>query len=148
MTILERAAYLKGLMDGSELTFGDKEKKVVDAVMELLSDMAEQITEMDEGIGDLYDGLETVYDSLDAIEEDLDYLFDGEEGCDCDSEDGEEQLYDVECPKCHEVTCIDEDTLLLGDINCPNCGEKLEFDFSCDCEECREDEDNQEQKGE
>ncbi len=52
-------------------------------------------------------------------------------------------MYDVKCPKCGNTVCIDEDTLLQGDIDCPNCGEKLEFDFDCDCEDgccCGDDE--------
>ena len=41
----------------------------------------------------------------------------------------------MECPKCGDIICLDEDMLDEGEIDCPNCGEKLEFDFedSCDC---------------
>lgn len=139
MSINEKMAYLKGLMEGSGLTFGDKEQKIVGAMMDMLSDMAAKITEVDEDLSNLYDGFDDVCDSLDDIEEDIGYLMDDEGGCSCGHHhDGEESLYDVECPKCHEVICIDEDTLLGGDIDCPNCGEKLEFDFdiSPDCKDC------------
>ena len=63
-----------------------------------------------------------------------------EDDCDCDFDD--EVFYEVTCGKCGETICIDEDTLLEGEIICPVCSEVLEFDFSdldcccgddCDC---------------
>ena len=35
----------------------------------------------------------------------------------------------VRCPKCGEVTTVDEDTLLDGEMSCPKCGENLEFEL-------------------
>ena len=34
------------------------------------------------------------------------------------------------CPICQEEIVFDEDTLDSGEIRCPKCGEKLEFDLS------------------
>ena len=36
--------------------------------------------------------------------------------------------YEVTCPACNNTITIDEDVLALGKIQCPNCGEMLEFD--------------------
>ena len=33
-------------------------------------------------------------------------------------------------PVCEEEIVFDEDTLESGEIRCPNCGEKLEFDLA------------------
>ena len=60
----------------------------------------------------------------------------------------EDEFYDICCPNCDEEFCVDEETLLEGGIECPNCGEHLEFDIDCDCEDeecgcdcCHEEED-------
>ena len=129
MGISERLAYIKGLLEGSGLKFGATEQKLVDALIELLTDMAGTITDMEEDLCELYDGFDALCENLDDLEGDIDYLFDGD-----DAElrlNENDMLYDVECPNCKEFTCIDEDTLLQGDISCPGCGEKLEFDVDC-----------------
>lgn len=38
-------------------------------------------------------------------------------------------FYEVTCPACENTITIDEDVLALGKIDCPNCGEALEFDM-------------------
>ena len=60
-----------------------------------------------------------------------DFYGDGEEDDECGCDD---DLYEVTCPSCGDQIYLDEDMLLEGDTVCPNCGEKLEFDFDgCDC---------------
>jgi len=138
MNVGEKVAYLKGLIEGSDLGFGEKEKKVMDAAIDVLTSVAVRLNEIDEDLSDFYDDFETVCDDIDGISADIDCLFGLQEGEGYEEERVEGALYDVECPKCHEIICIDEDILIQGDINCPSCGEKLEFDISCDCEECQE----------
>ena len=41
-------------------------------------------------------------------------------------------LYEITCPNCGEVVCVDEDMLASDDLTCPNCGTKFEVDFSED----------------
>ena len=138
MTVNEKVAYLQGLVEGSELNLGAKEKKVVDAMLDVLAEIAKTVQDFDADIENLYEGYDAVCDSIDALEDDLDGMFDIMDDFDDEEYDEEEMLYDVVCPKCSETICIDEDMLLVGDIDCPNCGEKLEFDFDfdCDCEDC------------
>lgn len=45
-----------------------------------------------------------------------------------DEEDGEE-LYEIECPACHETIYLQESVILAGGVDCPACGEPLEFDI-------------------
>ena len=54
--------------------------------------------------------------------------------------DEENPLYEITCPKCGEIVCMDEDMLFSPDCACPNCGTsfEIEFDEECDCEECAE----------
>ena len=140
MTITEKVAYLKGLAEGLALDESKPEAKLIGAIIDVLDDMALTVS-------DLEDGLDLFSEQLDAVDEDLDELegFVYEElddDCCCDDccEDDEEEYYDVECPSCGEVICVDGEILDEGSINCPNCNELLEFeiDFDCDCGDCED----------
>jgi len=140
MTITEKVAYLKGLAEGLALDESKPEAKLIGAIIDVLDDMALTVS-------DLEDGLDLFSEQLDAVDEDLDELegFVYEElddDCCCDDccEDDEEEYYDVECPSCGEVICVDGEILDEGSINCPNCNELLEFeiDFDCDCDDCED----------
>ena len=149
MTLSEKSAYLKGLMDGLKLDTEKDEGKMIAAIVDMLSDVAETVS-------DLEDVVDTISDELDCIEEDLDniddYLLDDEDDDDYedydeyedDAEDDEydfgddEVLYEVKCPTCGEEITIDEQMLDEGSTVCPNCGEELEFDLEEDGEEPKE----------
>jgi len=38
-------------------------------------------------------------------------------------------FYSLVCPSCSNEITVDDDVLALGAIDCPNCGERLEFDL-------------------
>ena len=61
--------------------------------------------------------------------------------------DEENPLYEITCPKCGEIVCMDEDLLFSPDCACPNCGTtfEIEFDEECDCEECAEEDEEDEE---
>ena len=123
MNLTEKAAYLKGLKDGLKLNTETAEGKLIDAILDLLDDMAESIT-------DVEDMSYAVAEELDAIEEVLDDEYDDEDDDDEDEDYDfdDEVIYEVKCPQCGEVINLDEDMLDAGSIECPNCGEELEFD--------------------
>jgi len=138
MTLSERTAYLKGLMEGMKLNTETDEGKLFKAIVDTLDDMA--LT-----VGDLEDVVDAVCDELDSIEEDLDtieeYLLDEEEDDedyededDDDFEYDDEVIYEVKCPSCGSIINLDEDMLEAGSIECPDCGEELEFDATEDDE--------------
>ena len=142
MTISEKSAYLKGLMDGLSLNTETDEGKMISAIVDLLGDMAKRITDIEETTIAISDELDEIEEDLDAIEdfimdeddyddEDEDDSWDGwdedeEEGFDFGDEDS--TIYEVECA-CGEIINFDEETLEAGSIVCPNCGETLEFSF-------------------
>ena len=142
MTISEKAAYLKGLMDGLELDTEKAEGKMIAAMVDLFGDMAKRMKDIEETTIAISDELDEIEEDLDAIEDfimdeededDWDYEEDEDEDWDDEDEDfdfGDEDstIYEVECPVCGEVINFDEDTLEAGSIPCPNCGENLEFD--------------------
>ena len=146
MTLSEKSAYLKGLMDGLKLDTEKNEGKLIAAIVDMLGDVAETVT-------DLEDVVDTISDELDCIEEDLDtideYLMDDEDDedeYDYDDEDDDDEydfgddetLYEVKCPTCGEEITIDEDMLDEGSTVCPNCGEELEFDMEDDEDDDKE----------
>ena len=148
MTISEKAAYLKGLMDGLNLDTEKAEGKMIASIVELLGDITKRVTDIEETTIAISDELDEIEEDLDAIE---DYILDEDEDEDEDWDDeewdededfeegfdfGDEDsiIYEVEC-KCGEVINFDEETLEKGSMTCPNCGELLEFSVEEDDEE-------------
>ena len=144
MTLNEKSAYLKGLMDGLSLNTETNEGKMIAAIVELLGDITKKVTNIEDTTIAISDELDEIEEDLDAIE---DFIMDEEDewdeedeedswdGWDEDDEEGfdfgdeDSTIYEVECPVCGEVINFDEETLENGAIPCPNCGENLEFDF-------------------
>ena len=151
MTLSEKAAYLKGLMDGMKLSTETDEGKMIAAIVELLGDVTKTLGDVQATTIAISDELDEIEDDLDAIEdfimsmdeddfededfedEDDDFDFeDLEEGFDFGDE--ETTIYEVTCA-CGEVIAFDEETLEEGSIVCENCGETLEFSFEDEDEE-------------
>ena len=147
MTISEKAAYLKGLMDGLKLDTEKPEGQMISAIVDLLNDVTRRVADIEETTIAISDELDEIEEDLDAIE---DYILDEEdededEDWDLDDEDedwdedeeyeegfdfGDEDsiIYEVKCV-CGNVINFDEETLEKGSILCDKCGEKLEFSF-------------------
>ena len=66
MTLSEKSAYIKGLMEGMQLDTEKNEGKLLKAMVDLLGDMA--LT-----IGDLEDNAEAVSDELDMTYQSISY---------------------------------------------------------------------------
>ena len=151
MTISEKSAYLKGLMDGLNLNKETDEGKMIAAIVELLGDVTKTLGDVQETTIAISDELDEIEDDLDAIEDFIMSMdedeFDDEEFEDDDEDfdfedleegfdfgDEETTIYEVTCA-CGEVIAFDEETLEEGSIICENCGEKLEFSFDDEDEE-------------
>ena len=76
MTISEKAAYLKGLMDGLNLDTEKAEGKMIAAMVELLGDVTKRLTDVEETTIAISDELDEIEDDLDAIE---DFIMDEDE---------------------------------------------------------------------
>lgn len=132
MTICEKVSYIKGLAEGLELDGSTKEGKVLNAIIDLLTDIAEEIDYIEEDYAELTEQVDAVDEDLAAVEDFL-YEDEDEDDCDCGCCD-DDDLYEVECPKCHDIIYLDEEMLEEEGITCPNCGTDLEFDFDGDCD--------------
>ena len=142
MTISEKAAYLKGLMDGLELDTEKAEGKMISAIVDLLGDVTRRLTDVEETTIAISDELDEIEEDLDAIEDfimdedDEDYDDDYDDDEDFDDEgfeygDEDTTIYEVECA-CGNIIDFDEETLEKGSIICDNCGETLEFSIEDD----------------
>ncbi len=133
MTVTERVAYLKGLTEGLDLDTSSKEGKLLSAIIDVLDDIAFEVSDLQEVVGELGEQIDMIDEDLDGLEE---IVYDDEEcdddDCDC-SEDGD--LYEIVCPSCGDSIYLDEDMVEEGEMDCPNCGEHLEFDFDEDEDE-------------
>ena len=151
MTISEKSAYIKGLMDGLNLDTEKAEGKLISALVELMGDVTKKLTDVEETTIAISDELDEIEEDLDAIE---DYILDEEddeyddyeddfddyddddeyedEGFDYGDEDS--TIYEVKCT-CGNIINFDEETLEEGSIICDNCGETLEFTFEDEDEE-------------
>ena len=151
MTINEKSAYLKGLMDGLKLSTETAEGQMIAAIVELLGDITKKVTNIEDTTIAISDELDEIEEDLDAIE---DFIMDEEDDYDDEDEDedweededyeegfdfGDEDsiIYEVKCP-CGNIINFDEETLEEGSIVCPDCGETLEFSW-----EDEEDEDEE-----
>ena len=159
MTISEKSAYLKGLMDGLKLDTETNEGKMIAAIVDLLGDMSKRMVDIEDTTIAISDELDEIEEDLDAIEDfimdeddydddwDEDYEDDDdyydpeedeEEDEEEDDEDEPEEGFDFgdEDTTIYEVECacgnvidFDEEVLESGSIVCPKCGENLEFSF-------------------
>jgi hypothetical protein len=152
MTISEKAAYLKGLMDGLNLDTDKAEGKMISAMVDLMGDMAKRLADVEETTIAISDELDEIEEDLDAIEDyildeedDDDFDFEDEDDYDFDDEeefedegfdfgDDDSIIYEVKCA-CGNVINFDEETLEKGSIICEDCGEVLEFTFDDEDEE-------------
>lgn len=117
----ERIAYLRGLAEGMKLSEETNEGKMIAAILDFLDDMTVEIQTERENQKEF---MQQLAEALEVDEEEVD----------------DEEYFDVTCNKCGEVFMVDEEMLQEEEIECPNCGEKidirLEEDFSCDDEAC------------
>ena len=157
MTIVEKAAYLKGLAEGLDVENNSKEGKLWSVMLELLSDMAHEIEDLQESNLDHAGALDDISEELSYLEElvcDLDlpedFCDDCEDG-DCskcmfhDDEDDEDDEDDDDDDDDDED---DDDDVeydgVIYDVTCPVCGVEISFDEetleegSIVCPECGE----------
>ena len=118
MGISEKVAYLKGLMEGMNLSADSNEGKLFRAIVDVLDEIALEVEDLTDEVMELGDGLDVISDDLSDVE---DVVFD-------EDEDDEEECYATTCPECEEEIFFDDSVLEDGKVECPNCGATLEFD--------------------
>ena len=136
MNVAEKAAYIKGLMDGLKIDTESGEGKVLAAMADLLEDISLSILDLEDETATLNDYVDELDQDLGEVEEELyslpypdDCCCDDDDCC-CDDEDDDEfcECLELTCPKCGEPVYIDEcDVDDIDTLECPSCGETLEL---------------------
>lgn len=109
----ERAAYLRGLIEGTELAKDDKTKLIWEGLMDFCDGIAEDMEEMEESQGEFADYIEAIDEDLSTLEKYF-YNSDG-------SDDSEELVTSTEQP-------VDDDTDEVMELTCPHCKQELYFE--------------------
>ena len=138
----EKAAYLKGLIEGLGIDETTKEGKVIKVMSELLGELAEAVDGIDEDVSRVYDQINDISEELEDLEADL-YEDDDEDDADEDDADEDdadeddaddnadvagEPYYEVACPACGKTVYVSEDDLDAGEAICPSC--KVAFEVA------------------
>ncbi len=140
MTASEKVAYLKGLIEGMGIGEKSEQGKLFSVIADILEDLASDVADIEENTYDLAEEIDALSDDLADLE---DVVYDCDDvgnddgfrcsGCPAGDEDEPEPIFfELTCPACDKTITVDEDVLNLGSIQCPNCGEMMEFDFDED----------------
>lgn len=159
MTISEKVAHLKGLMEGLNYPADTAEGKILYAITDILSDLALEVGDLEASTEQLHDYVEELDEDLGGVEEYLfvtddedasedEHDFDASEfdvdPLDIDDEDTEdeddEDVYALDCPSCGETIYLSDSLLDETEILCPACHESISFTI--------EEEDEEENDGE
>ena len=138
--LTDRVSYIKGLAEGLKLDTEKNEGKLIDKMLELLSDMAEELDTLRKDHDDLNEYVESIDSDLSDMEDAL-FGDEDEEGCcghchqadDDEDEDDEEDdeneqdnLVEYTCPHCGEEMTFEVDNFDFDeDYLCPNCHQPL-----------------------
>lgn len=124
-TIREKVSYVKGLIDGLEIGDDTKEDKAINAITDVLEDIAEAMDGLDQAEAELDEYVNAIDEDLADVEEEV-------YGSDED-EDEDSGFVEVVCPSCGEKVYLDQELFDDDeDILCPNCHQPIEFE-ECEC---------------
>ncbi len=158
MNLGEKMSYLQGLLDGLEIDKTTKEGKLLVQITEVMQEMVESIDDVQAQVDELAELCDVIDEDLGAVEEEVFDCHDDDCCCHHDDDDDDDyddydldeydfdeddELYEVQCPICEESVVLDESMLAEGSIECPCCGEMLEFDYIGEDEEETEAENNE-----
>lgn len=130
MSVLkEKVAYLRGMVNGLDLSDGKDQGKMINAIIDTLDIFAEEFSRLQEMHL-------TMQEQVNIIDEDLGILED-----EVYEEDFDDELIEAICPHCDEtVTFLEEEVSEDDEVECPHCHKTFEIEWECDegcsCGEC------------
>ena len=141
MTIVEKAAYLKGLTEGLGVEPESRDGKLWSALNDLLSDMAHEIEDLQAVSSDYAEVIDDICEDLSYLEELTGDLEGAEDFDEFEDEDDEDKVYDLADygisgdfdDEGDEPADGDEDEEVeydgvMYDVTCPSCREEISFD--------------------
>lgn len=108
MTVNEKVAHLKGVMEGMDFDVTTKEGKLLDLIVDVLDDICEELDINAEDIETLYDYADELDADLGEVERDLYGDDDDYDCCDCDCEDECDCEDCCDDEECHCCDCTEE----------------------------------------
>ena len=146
MNLMDKMAYLCGMVDGMELDLtSSKEGKVLGKILDVMQEMTAYIVDLQTQVDELTDTCDLLDQDLGDLE---DIVFDEDDDEDddeyddyYDEDEDDEVQYETVCPTCKNTIVLSESILDKGEMPCPCCGQKLEFgdvteaDFAEDADE-------------
>ncbi len=155
MNVSEKAAYIKGLIEGMKIDTESGEGKIIAAMADLLEDLSLSVLDLEDENANLNDYVEEIDEDLGELEEEVyshphphfpPHHFHDECDCDdcedydacsecddncceCDDEDCKAcECLELECPACGEPVYIDEEDVdKIDELECPSCGKLLQL---------------------
>ena len=141
MTITEKTAYLKGLLEGMNIDQTTNEGKLLAAIIETVDEIALSVADLDDEVGAINDELDTLEeavaardDALDDVEESLDVI---DETLD-DMDEDLDELFEMVDPDFDDDEDWDDeddededdedDEEELYQLTCPTCQEEIVVD--------------------
>ena len=113
MNISEKAAYLKGLMEGMKLDESTNEGKLFKAIADLLEDISLSVLDLEDGQSYLEEYIDEIDADLGEVERDI---YECDDDCDC-----------CDCCDDDDCDCCDCGCDCFATV-CPTCGEEVYFD--------------------
>lgn len=117
MSLTEKIAYIKGVVEGMNFDASTNEGKIIELLIDLLDDIANDVT-------DIYESTETMNAYIEEIDGDLSFLedivYDDFDDCDFDYENEDYNFFKVVCPSCNEEVYLD-DSIDPSRVFCPSC---------------------------
>jgi len=125
--LTDRVSYIKGLAEGLKLDTDKNEGKLIEKILELLSDLTAEVAALRED----HDDLDEYVGSIDSDLSDLEDVFyqdeDGQDDApDEEDEDEDDNMVEYTCPHCGEEMTFEVDSFDFDeDYLCPNCHQPL-----------------------
>lgn len=124
-SLSDRVSYVKGLAEGLKLDTDKNEGKLIEKILELLSELTEEVESLRQDHEDLNEYMEAIDSDLsdleDAFYEDEDDQDDGD-----DSDGDDDNVVEYTCPHCGEEMTFEVDSFDFDeDYLCPNCHQPL-----------------------
>ena len=133
MELSNKAAYIKGLMEGMKIDESTDQGKVLKAMAELMEEMAKAIEDVTVLADETVDVVDSISDDLSDLEDDFYEEFYGDEDDDDDDDVfDDDTLYECVCPSCGETIVMDDKMVENGSIDSSNCSEVRVCDVSDD----------------
>ena len=125
MSAREKIAYLRGLIEGQNVTENASMTKFHEALLGALDSLAGELGELTEAQDDLREYVEDLEDEVMELHAEFDpEMMDDACTCGCEDDEEEEEYEATTCPNCgkdffYQPDAYDDDEDLL----CPHCGE-------------------------